>query len=439
MRTHRFLTVIALALAAVVSTDPAGFCGPWDFDEISQGPGYREVWNRYTYTMVYYEGDEANHDDDAVYVGTYNQRTPATVGPDSGDIYDDDVAPTIYYGSGIPFGAVSKGGRIYKYQVATGQWSLVWPNVENISDFDTDEFGWRISEVYQGKIYFGSYKSGFNSGARLIEIDPTDDSVSFIGPGPGNWGSIVSVRALAVYHGKLYIGSEYYTGGDLWSYDGTTLEHVWSRPSNGGFYPNVAYIEVYGDYLFIGGWYNPALFRYDDALPISGTNPVDITPGEISGESGGPISMARFGNNFFVGTADLGGNGFSLFYYTSPTADPVILTTTGFGGKTYAWIIEACGELLFMGAFTSGGDPLEGLWVTSDSDTWTVLPSFYNPDPEEYGVRSMACGIAADGNPRLYYATAAVNTGAPADVLRFSHGTRAFQIEGPFASLPAVP
>ena len=143
------------------------------------------------------------------------------------------------------------------------------------------------------------------------------------------------------------------------------------------------------------------------------------------------MSMEVFQGKLFVGTADLGGNGFSLFYYDSVNdSDPTILTQTGFGGNTYVWTFKTCGDRLFMGAFTSGGDPDEGLWVTSDGDTWIALPGFYPHDPEEYGVRSMACGRPADGIEHLFYGTAANNNGSSA--LRFSHATRIFQIEGPF-------
>jgi hypothetical protein len=315
--------------------------------------------------------------------------------------------------------------------VASGQWTLVWPNLD-LSEFDPDEFGWRIAEVYNNKVYFGSYKSGYNSGARLMEIDPADDSVNFITSGPGNWGSLVSVRALAVYNGKLYIGSERYFGGDLWSYDGSVIEHVWTRPS--GY--NVSWLEAYDDYLFIGGWYSAALYRMGtDEIPSG-----NIIPSEVAGESGGPISMEVFQGKLFVGTADLGGNGFSLFYYTSPTAAPEILTTTGFGGNTYAWILQECGDLLFMGVFTSGGDPEEGLWAATNGlmeANWTNLPNYYNPTPTEYGTRSMACGIAADGIARLYYGTAADNDGTSEP--HFTGATRIFRIKGPFTALPAIP
>ena len=430
MNTRRFLAAFALALLMVVSSGQTGFSAPWDFDEITVWPGYGDIWNRYTYTQVYYEGDPGNDNDDAVYFGTYNQRIPATGVSYSG--YYDEVNQ-IPWGTGIGFGSppVSKGGRIWKYHVASGQWTLVWPNLD-LSKFDPDEFGWRIAEVYNNKVYFGSYKSGYNSGARLMEIDPADDSVNFITSGPGNWGSLVSVRALAVYNGKLYIGSERYFGGDLWSYDGSVIEHVWTRPS--GY--NVSWLEAYDDYLFIGGWYSAALYRMGtDEIPSG-----NIIPSEVAGESGGPISMEVFQGKLFVGTADLGGNGFSLFYYTSPTAAPEILTTTGFGGNTYAWILQECGDLLFMGVFTSGGDPEEGLWAATNGlmeADWTNLPSYYNPTPTEYGTRSMACGIAADGIARLYYGTAADNDGTSEP--HFTGATRVFRMEGPFTALPAIP
>ena len=447
MKIYRFFAIFAIALLMVVSTGQSGYSDPWDLEELTLWPGYGDVWNRYTYTQVYYEGDPGNDNDDAVYFGTYNQRAPAA-GVSYG-LYDE--VNNIEYGSGIAFGSspVSKGGRIWKYHVSSGQWSLVWPNVEDLSEFDPDEFGWRIAAVYDppgdgpglgAKVYFGSYKSGFNSGARLMEIDPADDSVKFIA-GPGNWGSLVSVRALAVYNDKLYIGSERYFGGALWSYglknppapageNPFELVHVWDRPS--GY--NVAYLEAYDGYLYIGGWYSAALYRMGtDEIPSG-----NIIPSEVAGESGGPISMEVFQGKLFVGTADLGGNGFSLFYYDSwDDSDPTILTTTGYGGHTYAWILQECGDLLFMGAFTSGGDPEEGLWATSNGDDWTSLPDFYNPTPTEYGTRSMSCGIPADGVERLYYGTAADNDGS--SDLRFDGATRIFRIEGPFDALPSPP
>lgn len=432
MKTHRFFTIFALTLLMLFSTGQVGFSAQWDFDEITLGPGFGDVWNRYTYTQIYYEGDPLDDSDDAVYFGTYNQREPVTV--DTGDPYDD--VNGINYGAGIPQSMVSKGGRIWKYTISTGHWKLIWPNLD-LSNFDTNEFGWRIAEVYDGKIYFGSYKSGWNTGARLMVIDPTDDSVGFIGPGPSGWGSLVSVRALEVYNDKLYIGSEYYLGGDLWSYDGTTLAHVWSRPGP-GFYTNVAYLQAYsdanGDFLYIGGWYNPALYRMDANENIS----ANIIPAQAAGDQGGPISMEVFDDKLFVGTANLSG-GFSLFYYTSTAtnATPTFIEHPSFDNMTYAWILRACGDLLFMGAYTSGGDPEEGLWVTSNGDDWSPRPNFYDPVPEEYGLRSMACGIPADGIERLFYGTAAVNTGSPEP--RFSHGTRVFRIEGPFDSLPPLP
>ena len=59
------------------------------------------------------------------------------------------------------------------------------------------------------------------------------------------------------------------------------------------------------------------------------------------------MSMEVFQGKLFVGTADLGGDGFSLFYYDSVNdSNPTILTQTGFGGNTYVWtfMTKGCGS-----------------------------------------------------------------------------------------------
>ena len=452
MNKHRFFTVVALALLLVVSSGQAGFCDPWQFDEISQGPGFRDVWNRYTYTQVYYEGDTDS--DDAVYFGTYNQRTPAS-GVSYG-VYDE--VNSIPYGNGIPPTNVSKGGRIYKYKVSTGQWSLVWPNDDNLSDFDTDNFGMRISQVYNGKIYFGTYHTGFSGGAQLIVIDPAnDDSVTTIEPTSNlsAWNSIVSIRALAVYEGQLYIGTE---GGifpkraQLWSYneiDGFDQKFDWT---NGPF--NIAIMEVYGGYLYFGTWFEggfsgAGLYRGY----MSGENFItdEIDLGSAAGDEG-VMDLEVFDNKLFVGTADrvgFGHDGFSLLYYDGvddPT--PTILTTTGFDDETefgpngYAWYLKTCGGLLFLGVYTERGGYDAGFWATGDGDNWSNLTGFYDPTSTEYGVRSLSCGsYASEGQAtavdRLFYGTAA-NQASPSTP-RFTEATRIFRIEGPFTALPATP
>jgi len=482
MNKGRFLAVFALALLMNFSTGQSSFGAAWDFEEISFHPGLGDAWNRYNYTQVYYEGVPNDDSDDAIYLGTWNQRTSTEVTPGPGDPYD--VVNNINYGAGPVPGQVSKGGRIWKYTVSTGHWKLIWPGSLPLSTFSTNEHGWRMGELYNGKIYFGSYASSGES-ARLIVITPPppggfNDTVSFIEPSVqpapiGNawvakWQDIYSIRAMVVHNGMLYIGVEYpqfpppAIPGELWSYDGTTLKPVWERPSGYG----ISELEEYGGYLYMGGWYPPTLYRYDDALPISATNPVDITPSEISNECGGPITMEEFGGQFFVGTADLlpnpftgflcpaqDQNGFSLFYYTSPSAEPIFITQDAFGGDdSYGWFLKQCDQVLFLGIFSSEG--AGGVVGGSDRGlracggncgnpaNWPKLndlvPGIYNPTPTEYGVRTMSCGTPGTpgGSPEnLFYGTA--DNGMPIDTQRISGGTRVFRVEGPFDALPTPP
>jgi hypothetical protein len=313
----------------------------------------------------------------------------------------------IYVGT-LNVGIFNGGGEVWKYETATGTWTRIINN----GGTSTGNRGFRNMVVYNGNLYTGS---GVTNTPQLYEIDASDNW-QVVATLPGS-----SIRGMAVHNdGKLYIGTENSGGGEIYSYDGSTIEFVTQLPTPK--YMVSALISYKGN-LIAGTWAEDSdVMTPGDGFGLylietSGSGgDTDITPNIPAVRSdSGVMVLIEYLDYLYLGTMNWTENRpFSLIHTSNPM-DPNgwdIDTTDGFGyaNSRYAWTAMELNNNLYVGVFNP--DSLGKLYVTDgvgnswekcvdgDSSPLSGFDGSYN-----WGLRSMA----VQGG-RLFISTASVLT-----------------------------
>ena len=292
------------------------------------GRGFGSVVNKYAWSMAEFNNN--------IYVGTLN------------------------------VGFWRGGGEVWKYTIATGTWTRIINN----GGTSTGNRGFRNMVVYNDgsgdKLYIGS---GVTNTPQLYEIDASD-----------NWQVVEtlvgsSIRGMAVHDDgtgeKLYIGTENSGGGEIYCYDGSTVEFVTQLP----FPKNmVSALYSYQGNLYAGTWAEdsdtpPGTGFGLYLIQTSGSGGyTDITPNitEVNSDSGVMVLIEYLGY-LYLGTMNWTGNSpFSLIHSNDPTNPSSwdIDTTDGFAfpNSRYAWTAMVSNNNLYVGVFNP--DSLGKLYVT---------------------------------------------------------------------------
>jgi len=410
------------------------------------GKGFGDPWNKYSWST--------NSFNNGLVVGTKNMHFDYTMIAGYSDSANTSAAaqcyqvtgtniPVIYRGLacaelyeapteiGTPAAADTRFADIWRLDYGTKSWTRV--------RHDAAAQGFRIMAQHSGSLYVGSDLGSFVAGVDLktgsagawnfpgsrilkstdginytevtCDATVTGPCTSAVGQSTTSPNVNVSFRALASYHGKLYLGTFNPTGGELWSYDGSSWTKVkkFSPVNLSGFplnryHPAVTELVVFNDKLYVGlgGSGYDYLYSYDGTTLSQVANlPTINSPTNI-----GVLKLfASTKGVLFIGNVDF--NGFYL-----QTLDTVgnftKITDNGFGNTSnaYAWSMAEYGGRTVVGTFSTAflSNAPRGsaeLWSSDDNTNWKQISlpvdfGFWN-----YGLRTLTVA-----NNRLYMGTA---------------------------------
>lgn len=407
------------------------------------GRGFGDTWNKYAWSMKEIGG--------GMLVGTKNSYYDITqyASPSGAVKYclDNDIyrvtgiheplacmelfasPAAVSAGVSTSVAADTRFGEIWRYDYTLKNWSKVRD--------DPQSQGFRIMENHKGKVYVGSDLGAFITGVDLYSGRPgawnfpgsrllvTSDGKAFseigscttlgpcssatgldnpyglIGTNPSYTGAVnTSIRALASYNGKLYVGTFNSTGGQLWAYD--DVANSWAYiplpgVSGNPYKPAIMELRVYKNQLYIGlggpsG--NSYLYSYDSATGVAA--PVAAQPALPDSNVGVIKLFASSDGLLYIGNTDLN-LGFSLMTFDGTNFKT--LTMNGFGdtGNAYAWSMAEFNGRLYLGTFNQNSSfiqtsPSAQLWYTDNRVDWlkATLPKDFGPT--NYGFRTLEVG-----------------------------------------------
>jgi hypothetical protein len=382
------------------------------------GRGFGDPWNKYSWSMKDFNG--------GMIVGTKNGffNFNALVNPSAAVTACENnpnlVLPSAYKGlaclelfsPGVD--AQTRYAEIWRFDYVKKNWTRVRD--------DSQAQGFRIMEVHGGKLYVGADLGSFVLGTDLTpgltgpwnfpgsQLLVSADGKNFapvascVGSGPCNSatgvlnsGAVnISFRSLASFGGKLYLGTFNASGGELWSYDGTTWALVKKFPQSK---VAVTELRVYKGALYIGLGGVPGtdyLYKYDGI-----SAPAVVTGPDLNG-SGTNIGVLKlFATStglLYVGTVDFG-TGFNLQQYNASTGNFTTVTDNGFfnSNNAYAWSMNEINGRVFLGTFNA--DFLNALprgsaelWYSDDNINWQQMALPLDWGLWNYGIRTMEIG-----------------------------------------------
>lgn len=368
------------------------------------GPGFGDPWNKYAWAMADFRG--------AMYVGTNNVHfdiinalgDDACFNPCMAAV-DFETNPMAIFGCFITCGFQdSDDPEIWRYEYKTKHWQLVYAEAGG---------GFRKMKKWGGRLYTSQSTV---AGARLLYTRNGYDWQPLANPLSAQPGYIPSwsFRALEVYRGKLYVGTD--PGGQLWRYSRTgewELVHNFGVPimelaeCKDNFYTRRLYAGTAEDHGGIGF----GVYEIDRK-----GNVTDITPLQVSGTSLvglgtlGVTKLYPYRGRLYVGTANFTDQGFSFLRYDCRRGTWNAITLDGFGypRNTYVWSMARFKGKLYMGTFSSDflsaldlGPGLEllniigsaQLWRSKKGDVWTRVPhAMLGFGIWDYGFRNMEVG-----------------------------------------------
>lgn len=419
------------------------------------GRGFGDTWNKYAWSMKDNNG--------GMLVGTKNAYYDAQqyVSPSGGvktcvdnDIYrvtgiHEPLACMELFGSpaavaagvATSVAADTRFAEIWRYDYGLRSWSKVLD--------DPKSQGFRVMETHNNKVYVGSDLGAFITGVDLYSGRPgawnfpgskllastdgknfneigscvnagpctsangLDNPYGLIGTNPNYTGAVnTSIRALASFKGKLYVGTFNSTGGQLWAYDDTL--NTWAlvplqgitTPTGNPYKPAIMELRVYKSKLYIGiggpsG--NSYLYSYDGLSAMA--VPVDAQPA-LPQSSVGVIKLFVSGNGLlYIGNTDLT-LGFSLLSYDGTNFNSVTLDGFGDPNNAYSWSMAEFNGRLYLGTFNQDftANPIGAsaqLWYSDSGISWqkATLPKTFGP--LNYGIRNLEIG-----NNQLFLGTA---------------------------------
>jgi hypothetical protein len=432
------------------------------------GRGFGDEQNKYGWTGIEYKN--------ALIVGTKNAfyDLATYVGGDGGPITScinnppDPSFPEIYwrfacmeiFGFGNPNIRDSNGAQLWRFDYRNKRWQLAYDAVPRVVPEGVGpEFvqGFRDSVVHEGKLYVAADLGAFISGvsyenmfkypgvALLVSADginfeivegcPTgsgDLCQSQTVPPPGLPTNNLSIRALASYDGKLFIGTLNNTGGQIWTYDGSVFTKVWPA----GPMPNIPLIgelEPHDGKLYIG--VGGVLETQDnpnnnyiyvcDVCDGSDTVPLANLP-NIDPNTFFVIKLFSGQGKLFAGTVNFENGTSFLSYDSDGGVFDVIVDDAPDGGffdrfNIYLWSMAELDGRLFAGTFnpvtiTEIPRGTAELWYSDDGANWFQYPMPIGWSLLGYGIRDL---VSCD-NGKALCLLSATNMVAP-DLVDFEN------------------
>lgn len=441
------------------------------------GRGFGDSWNKYAWSMKSIKGGMLVGTKNAFYdMLQYVSPTGGVKNCIDNDIYrvtgiHEPLACMELFGSpaavaagmAASVSADTRFAEIWRFDYATKKWKKVRD--------DPQSQGFRVMETHGGKLYVGSDLGAFITGVDLYSGQPgawnfpgskllvssngktfsevgscvtagpctsatgLDNPYGLLGTNPNYTGAVnTSIRALASFNGKLYVGTFNSLGGQLWAYDdvlGTwQLIPLQGITTGNPYKPAVMELRVFKSKLYIGiggpsG--NTYLYSYDGvsglAVPVAGQP-------TLPDSSVGVIKLFASSNGLlYIGNTDLS-LGFSLLTYDGTFFKTITMDGFGDGGNAYAWSMAELGSRIYLGTFNQ--DFLSDLtrasaqlWYSNNQGPWkkAALPPKFGP--MNYGIRNMEVA-----NCKVFLGTASnmVAPDLPPELAPYRAGTEIWTI-----------
>lgn len=349
-------------------------------------------------------------------------------------------------------GDISEGAEVWRYKpgdaVNSGKWE------QELSEGFTrmSNYGVRAMAVYKDQLFAGTFNraDGTELWRRTMDTEA----------GPGQWKAIAtggfgdagndSVRAMAEFNGKLYIGSKNNKSGpSLFRYDADTesVIKVDGATANSAIRITedvISELIAYGDYLWIFTWGSNGFSAYrmdrEENIQLAKNISLDwqnwnredwqnwkekleaAENADLSFNNSGIMSSVILNDKLYVGTVNLN-TGAELFVLENPNAaDPKTVTWKRVGAnvfqvtENYLWRMQVFNGQLYIGTWNPyyADKPIKSynnigatLYRMDKDEAFCQVIGHNNlieegfGKPENYGVRSMA-----EHNGRLYIGTA---------------------------------
>ena len=349
-------------------------------------------------------------------------------------------------------GDISEGGEIWRYKPGVNVNSGSWEPEITQGFTNVNNFGIRILKEYHENLYAGSFN--IHDGAELWRRNKDTKTVK------GQWEVIASggfgdtendsIRAMAEFNGKLYMGvKNTKSGASLYVYDDATgvVSRVDGATDDSIIRADddvISELLVHDNYLWIFSWGPNGLSAYrmdeNEKVQFVKNNGINwqnwdkedwqninakLKAGreqDIDFRNSGIISSSVFNNSIYLGTVNLQ-NGAQLFKLENPQSEnPKDIKWTRLGANVfqpterYLWRMQEFKNHLYIGTWNpfKGGKPLKSInnigstlyrmdkrenFCQIMGDKRLVEEGFNRP--ENYGIRTMA-----ELNGRLYIGTA---------------------------------
>ena len=336
------LLVILLACFLFVPSVEAGQKLCWRDTTWRLGPGFGDPWNKYAWAMADFKR--------ALYVGTNNVHFDiinALADPNFTACIaavDFDTNPFGVFQCFITWGYEdSDWPEVWRYDYKMQVWQMV----------HTEESGgYRKMKKWGGWLYASQSTA---TGARLLYTRNGYDWQTLANPLSAQFGYIPSwsFRALEVYRGKLYVGTD---PGQLWRYSKRT---GWEFVHQ--FLGSVTELAACKGKLYVGTMEDHGGIGFGVYEMDRKGNVTDITPQQVDGTS--LVGLGNMGVSklyasrsiLYVGTANFTDQGFAFLRYDCRRGTWYGITLNGFfhPRNTYVWSMARFKGKLYMGTFTS--------------------------------------------------------------------------------------
>uniref|UniRef100_UPI00257AC641 DUF5719 family protein n=1 Tax=Candidatus Solincola tengchongensis TaxID=2900693 RepID=UPI00257AC641 len=232
------------------------------------------------------------------------------------------------------------------------------------------------------RLYVGTYNS---QGCEVWSYDGASWTceVGASGPMPQGFGvaSNRGAESMAVYGGKLFVGTQRAGGGQVWAYDGSG----WSKVGADGFgYSDnysVSCMECFGSLLAAGTWNSASgceVWVYDGTAWARMASEGFTSPAHVEAES-----MTVFGGRLYVGTRNDTSGG--AVFSTDGTGKPFTWereTAEGFG-NAYNRAVESL-EVYFSSVIAGVHNAYDGGSAWALGNTWYLAEGCTDAGFETY-------------------------------------------------------
>ena len=364
--------------------------------------------------------------------------------------------------SGNPNAADANGAELWNYSYKNKRWFQAYDAEQDrtLGALGNDYVqGFRAMQVYDGKLYAAgdlgaslsglSYvNAGYFPGVVLFE---SEDGINFtevecpaaLCDGSYNPSGVnTSIRSMAVWDGRLWIGTFNLSGGQIWTYDGSTFDPVWPAAPDPTT-PTVLELQPYGDYLYVAlsgdityddAPSNDYLYRCEKNCVDSGSGiaALEVVPGlpDIDPDTLTIIEMFTGVDKLFIGTINFEHGATLVSYGEDSDVWDVIVDGFPDGGmfdedNLYFWAGAAIDHKVCVGTFNPdiiseiprGGAELH---CSEDGVDWRQEPLPIGWSVLGYGIREIVVGDRG----KTMFVLSATNLLAP-DLIPFDNPLRA--------------